>query len=96
MASRAPKPRRSERPGSDPSSHTRKEASRCHFTITFSQKLIVRAEKLEPINVAVVFPLNAVALRGVCEAAELGFVVPTLIVEAETGEKAARRRRPAP
>jgi len=41
--------------------------------------LITAAEKLDPVRLAVVHPLSEVALRGVCEAADHGLVVPTLI-----------------
>ena len=42
-------------------------------------KLIAQADKLEPISVAVVFPLSEVALRGAVEAAKEELILPTLI-----------------
>jgi len=41
--------------------------------------IIDRAKELDPIDVAVVYPLSEVSLRGACEAAELALVRPTLI-----------------
>ena len=41
--------------------------------------IIARAEDLEPVSLAVVYPLSEVSLRGACEAAELGLVRPILI-----------------
>lgn len=41
--------------------------------------LLGKAETLEPIITAVVFPLSEVALRGACEAAESKLIAPTLI-----------------
>ncbi len=41
--------------------------------------LIHRAQALDAVPVAVVYPLSEVALRGACEAADAGLVTPTLI-----------------
>lgn len=41
--------------------------------------LIARAQKLDPIEIAVVYPLSEVALNGVTEAADQGLIRPTLI-----------------
>ncbi|WP_414463613.1 bifunctional enoyl-CoA hydratase/phosphate acetyltransferase [Hyphomicrobium sp. DY-1] len=54
-------------------------------------KLVDRAEILEPITTAVVFPLSDVALRGACESAESGLITPTLIAPKEELANLAHR-----
>jgi len=41
--------------------------------------LVERAEAFDPIPLAVVYPLSEVSLRGACESADRGLVMPTLV-----------------
>lgn len=43
------------------------------------EQILAKAEGMEPVSVAVVYPLSDVALKGVVEAAEYGLIKPSLI-----------------
>lgn len=53
-------------------------------------KLVAKAEGLEPISVAVVYPLSEVSLRGASEAAEKNLIAPILIGPREALQQYAR------